>query len=121
VIPLPQGDPSDLILALISTRYWNVKPGMARDVVVIFQDQFYPLTIRPEPDTDTVFTAMGFFSTIVLVPRMEKTAPIGMFKRGSTVRVWIETDDERRLPVRFEVGFRFGTGTATLIEYQPPK
>jgi hypothetical protein len=44
-----------------------------------------------------------------------------MFRRGSTVRVWIETDDDRRLPVRFEVGFRFGTGTASLIEYQPPK
>jgi hypothetical protein len=64
---------------------------------------------------------MGFFNTVVLVPRMEKTPPKGMFKRGSTVRVWIETDDDRRLPVRFEVGFRFGTGTASLIEYQPPK
>jgi hypothetical protein len=51
---------------------------------------------------------MGFFKTVVLVPRMEKTPPIGMFKRGSTVRVWIETDDDRRLPVRFEVGFKFG-------------
>ena len=40
--------------------------------------------------------------------RMEKTPPIGMIKRGSTVQVWIETDDNRRLPVRFQVGFRFG-------------
>jgi len=118
---IPQGDPSDLILALITTRFWKITPDMARDTLVIFQDQFYPLTIRPEPDPDYVFTAMGFFNTVVLVPRMEKTPPKGMFKRGSTVRVWIETDDDRRLPVRFEVGFRFGTGTASLIEYQPPK
>ena len=120
-VAIPEGDPSDLILALINTRFWKVTPDMARDALVIFQDQFYPLTIRPEADPDYIFTAMGFFNTVVLVPRMEKTAPKGMFKRGSTVRVWIETDDDRRLLVRFEVGFRFGTGTASLIEYQPPK
>jgi len=120
-MPIPEGDPSDLILALINTRFWRITPDMARDTLVIFQDQFYPLTIRPEPDPDYVFTAMGFFNTVVLIPQMEKTPPKGMFRRGSTVRVWIETDDDRRLPVRFEVGFRFGTGTASLIEYQPPK
>jgi len=119
-IPMPAGDPSDLILALIHTRYWNLKIGEKRDALVIFEDQFYPLTIRAE-ETDYVLTAIGFFKTLILVPRMEKTPPIGMFKRGSTVRVWIETDDERHLPVRFEVGFRFGSGTATLMEYKPPK
>jgi hypothetical protein len=120
-IPMPEGNPSDLILALIETRYWNLQPGQARDALVIFKDQFYPLTIRAEDEPDYVFTSLGLFKATVLVPRMEKTAPIGMFKRGSTVRVWIETNDERRLPVRFEVGFKFGTGTATLLDYQPAK
>ena len=120
-IPMPQGNPSDLILALIQTRYWSLPPGQARDALVIFKDQFYPLTIRAEDEPDYVFTSLGLFKATVLVPRMEKTAPIGMFKRGSTVRVWIETNDDRRLPVRFEVGFKFGTGTATLLDYQPPK
>ena len=117
---MPDGDPSDLILALIQTRYWNLKLGEERDALVIFEDQFYPLTIRAE-DTDFVVTSLGIFDAIVLVPRMEKTPPIGMFKRGSTVRVWIETDDDRHLPVRFEVGFKFGHGTATLMDYKPPK
>jgi hypothetical protein len=120
-IKMPEGDPSDLILALIRTRYWNLQPGQQRDDLVIFKDQFYPLTIRAEPDIDYVISTMGIFKSVVLVPRMEKTPPMGMFKNGSTVRVWIETNDERRLPVRFEVGFRFGTGTATLINYLPPK
>ncbi len=120
-IRMPQGDPSDLILALIQTRYWNLQPGQQRDALVIFKDQFYPLTIRAEPDLDYVISTLGIFKSVVLVPRMEKTPPIGMFKNGSTVRVWIETNDERRLPVRFEVGFRFGTGTATLLNYLPPK
>jgi hypothetical protein len=120
MIPMPKGDPSDLILALIQTRYWNLKLGEKRDALVIFEDQFYPLTIEAE-DTDFVITAIGIFRALVLVPRMEKTPPIGMFKRGSTVRVWIETDDDRHLPVRFEVGFRFGVGTATILDYKPPK
>ncbi len=121
VIPMPPGEPSDLILALIETRFWNLKPGESRDSLVIFQDQFYPLTIRPEDDPDYIVSSLGFFKAEVLVPRMEKTPPIGMFRKGSTVRVWIEQDDARHLPVRFEVGFRFGTGTASLIEYTPPK
>jgi len=120
VLPMPDGVPSDLILALIQTRFWNLRLGEKRDALVIFEDQFFPITIRAE-DTDYVLTALGFFKAMVLVPRMEKTAPLGMFKRGSTVRVWIETDDDRHLPVRFEVGFRFGSGTATLMDYTPPK
>jgi hypothetical protein len=120
-ILMPQGDPSDLILALIQTRYWNLLPGQRRDTLVIFKDQFYPLTVRAEEDSDYVLSSLGLFKTIILVPRMEKSPPVGMFKNGSTVRVWIETNDSRRLPVRFEVGFRFGTGTATLLNYTPPK
>jgi uncharacterized protein DUF3108 len=120
-VKMPEGNPSDLILALIQTRYWNLQPGDKRDALVIFKDQFYPLTIRAEEDVDYVFSSMGLFKTVVLVPRMEKTPPLGMFKNGSTVRVWIETNDSRRLPVRFEVGFRFGTGTATMLSYTPPK
>ena len=119
-IPMPPGNPSDLILALIQTRAWNLSPGEQRDSLVIFEDQFYPLTIRAE-DYEYVFTGFGIFKALALVPRMEKTPPIGMFRRGSTVKVWIETDDDRHLPVRFSVGFRFGTGTATLLDYQPPK
>jgi hypothetical protein len=118
---MPGDDPSDLILALIQTRYWDLKPGDKRDALVIFQDQFYQLTIHAEDELQTVFTSMGVFKTTVLVPRMEKTPPLGMFKRGSTVRVWIANEDPRHLPVRFEVGFKVGTGTATLLDYQPPK
>jgi len=97
------------------------RPAQQRDALVIFKDQFYPLTIRAEEDFDYVLSSMGLFKAIVLVPRMEKTPPLGMFKNGSTVRVWIETNDSRRLPVRFEVGFRIGTGTATIMSYTPPK
>jgi Protein of unknown function (DUF3108) len=119
-IPMPKDNPSDLILALIQTRSWNLKPGEKRDATVIFQDQFYPLTIHAE-DYEYVFTSLGVFKALVLVPSMDKTPPKGMFKKGGTVRVLIEVDDDRHLPVRFSVGFAVGTGTATLMEYNPPK
>jgi Protein of unknown function (DUF3108) len=119
-LPMPEGNPSDLIIALIQTRNWNLEPGQQRDTLVIFEDQFYPLTVHAE-DYETLFTMSGIFKALPLVPRMEKTPPVGMFKRGSTVEVWIEMNDNRRLPVRFDVGFAFGTGTATLTDYTPPK
>jgi len=120
VIPMPKDNPSDLILALIQTRSWNMKPGDQRDATVLFGGQFYPLTIHAT-DYEYVWTSLGFFKALVLVPSMDKTPPIGMFKKGGTVRVLIEVDDERHLPVRFSVGFLIGTGTATLMDYQPPK
>jgi hypothetical protein len=120
VILMPAEHPSDLILALIQTRSWNLKPGEQRDATVIFQDQFYPLTIHAQ-DYEYVLTALGLFKALVLVPSMDKTPPKGMFRKGGTVRVLIEVDDDRHLPVRFSVGFMVGTGTATLMEYQPPK
>ena len=117
-LALPPGDPLDLIMSLVQTRLWDLKPGEQRDALVLFEDEFYELTLHAER-YEEVRTPLGTFNTVVLVPRMEKTAPKGMFRRGSTVRVWI-SQDERRLPVKFQVEFKFGAGVATLIHYQPP-
>jgi hypothetical protein len=117
-LPMPAGEPLDLIMSLVQTRAWNLKPGETRDVLVLFDDEFYELTIHAER-YEQLDTALGSFNTLVLVPRMEKTPPKGMFKRGSGVRVWI-SQDERRLPVKFQVEFKFGSGVATLVSYQPP-
>jgi len=118
-LELPAGDPMDLITSLVQTRAWDLKVGEKRDMLVLFDDEFYELTIHAARNEE-VITSLGTFNTIVLEPRMEKTAPKGMFKKGSTVRVWIELDDERRLPVKFEVEFKIGKGVATLTGYEPP-
>lgn len=118
LVPLPTGDPMDLITSLIQARAWRVKPGETIDILVMFEEEPYELTFHAER-YEEVRTPLGTFNTLVLVPRMEKTAPKGMFKRGSTVRVWI-SQDERHLPVKFEVEFKFGSGIATLVDYQPP-
>jgi len=109
----------DLITSLIQTRAWGLKPGEQRDINVLFEKEIYQLTVhalRYEP----VDGPLGTFNTLVLEPRMDKTPPKGMFKRGSQVHVWIAQDDDRHLPVKFEVEFAFGAGVATLIKYRPP-
>jgi hypothetical protein len=118
VVPLPDGDPMDLISSLVQARAWKLKPGDKIDALVMFEEEPYELTFHAE-GYEQVKTSLGTFDTLVLVPKMEKTAPKGMFKRGSTVRVWI-SQDERHLPVKFEVEFKFGSGVATLVDYQPP-
>jgi hypothetical protein len=118
LLPMPPGYPTDLITCLLNARTWNLKPGQTRDALVLFNDEFFELTIHAirYEDQDT---PLGRFHALALEPRMEKTPPKGMFKRGSTARVWISQDD-RHLPVRFQVEFKFGTGVATLTDYRPP-
>jgi hypothetical protein len=116
-LKMPDGHPQDLIMSLVQTRYWNLKPGERQDALVIFGDEFYELTIYAER-YEEVRTPLGTFNTLVLIPRMEKTPPKGMFRRGGAVRVWIAQDD-RRLPVRFQVDFKFGAGVATLVKHAP--
>ncbi|HWA08879.1 MAG TPA: DUF3108 domain-containing protein [Opitutaceae bacterium] len=117
-LAMPAGDPVDLIMSLVQTRTWDLKPGDKRDALVIFDDEFYELTIHAE-GYEQVSTPLGNFQTLVLVPRMEKTPPKGMFKRGSGVRVWI-SQDQLRLPVKFQVEFKFGAGVAALESYHLP-
>ena len=119
VLTMPAGEPQDLIMSLVQTRRWDLKPGEKQDALVIFGDDFYELTIYAERYED-VKTPLGTFKTLMLVPRMEKTPPKGMFRKGGAVRVWI-SQEERRLPVKFQVDFKFGAGVATLSAYQPPQ
>jgi hypothetical protein len=116
-IPLPPGQPMDLITSLIEARAWNLKVGDRRPTTVMFDDEFYELTLVAER-IERVKTPTGEYNALVVVPIMEKD-PKGMFKRGGTVRVWI-SQDEKRLPVKLEVSLKYGTGTAWLTEYRPP-
>ena len=117
-LDVPAGDPADLITTLMKTRWWDLEVGQSRDVLVSFRDDFYHLTVHATR-RETVKTPLGSFDTLVLEPRMEKTPPKGMFKRGGNVRVWVSNDDSH-LPVRFQVDFKVGSGVATLVKYTPP-
>jgi hypothetical protein len=113
----PDKQPMDLITALIQTRMWALTPGQTRDVLVLFDDEFYPLQITAERE-ETISTPKGKRKTMLLIPRMIGP-PKGMFRRGGEVRVWMSLDKDR-LPLRFEVKLKVGTAYAVLTDYRSP-
>lgn len=112
--PLPEGDPIDLISALVQTREWNLKPGEHRDVVVNFEEEFYELAIYAD-HYEEVRTPLGRYKTLVLIPVMEKN-PKGLFKRGGQIKVWIAQDGSR-LPVKMQLKLKIGSATLLLAKY----
>jgi len=116
-IPIPEGNPVDLISALVQTRDWNLKPGEKRDLLVQFGRDFYPLTILAE-SYEEVRTPLGTYQTLVLVPRMEKD-PKGLFKKGGEIKVWI-SQDRSNLPVKMQLKLNFGAATLLLSDYKAP-
>jgi len=118
VLPMPAGLPTDLITCLVQARTWGLRPGETHDALVLFEDEFYLLTVHAT-GYEVVSTPLGVFTTVVLEPRMDKSPPIGMFKRGSKVKVWI-SEDPLHLPVQFKVDFKVGSGVATLVAHHPP-
>lgn len=118
-IPLKPGEePMDLLSALVQTRNWTIKLGDARDVLVHFGREFFPVTIHAE-SIEEVDTALGDFQTLMLCPRMEKEPPRGLFKRGGEIKVWI-AQSGARLPVKMQLKLGFGSATLTLIQHTPP-
>jgi hypothetical protein len=115
VVPIPDGNPVDLISALVQTRDWNLQPGEKRDVVVQFGSDFYQLSIKAEA-FEEVRTPLGTYRTLVLVPRMEKD-PKGLFKKGGEIKVWI-SQDASNLPVKMQLKLNFGTATLLLSDYK---
>ncbi|MFA6961608.1 MAG: DUF3108 domain-containing protein [Opitutaceae bacterium] len=116
-LALPEGQPMDMITALIQSRVWALSPGQSRDALVLFDDEFYPLKITAEK-VETISTPDGPRKAVLLVPRMTDK-PKGMFRKGGQVHVWVSADDER-LPLRFEVKLKIGTAYAVLTKYQAP-
>ena len=99
-------------------RNITLYPGQSHEALVLFENDFYDLTIHAL-NYEEIETPLGAFRTLVLEPRMEHSPPKGMFKKGTTVRVWI-SQDANPLPVRFRVNFKFCAGTANLVRYTPP-
>ncbi|MFH1497996.1 MAG: DUF3108 domain-containing protein [Verrucomicrobiota bacterium] len=117
VLALPGEPPLELITSLIRARDYNLKPGEARTVSVLFDDEIYELRLRAG-DYETIETADGKVSALRVTPE-PVGEPKGMFKRGGAIRVWL-ADDAGRLPVRLEVELKVGTAVALLTEHSAP-
>jgi hypothetical protein len=117
MLTLPPGRPLDLITVLIQARAWQLKAGESHDALVIFDKDFYPMTITAHK-LEKISTPKGKREAMLLVPTLNGP-PKGMFRKGGAVKVWISNDADR-LPLQFEVNVKVGTATATLTDYRPP-
>lgn len=117
-LPIPDGDPIDLISALVQTRDWGLQPGEKRDVLVHFGRDLYPLSIYAD-HYEEVRTPLGRYKALVLIPRMDKD-PKGLFKKGGEIKVWIAQDGSN-LPVKMQLKLKFGAASLLLSKYEAPK
>ncbi|MDD2764229.1 MAG: DUF3108 domain-containing protein [Opitutaceae bacterium] len=115
-VAIPDGDPIDLISALVQTRDWNLQPGQKKDVLVNFSDEFFPLAIHAVR-YEEVYTPRDTYQALMLVPRMEQN-PKGIFKRGGEFKVWISQKGQK-LPVKMQLKLPFGSAVLLLAKYTP--
>lgn len=114
-LTIPPEEPADFLTTLIQTRAWQIGLGERQSVAVLFDDEFYDLTITVERE-EILKTPWGKKSALVLIPRMEGE-PKGMFKKGGEIQIWV-SNDTLRLPLRFEVKVAVGTAMAILTDHQ---
>ncbi len=116
-VALPEGRAMDLVTSLVEARAWDLRPGDVREVSILFDDEFYDLSLHALR-YETVRTERGRREALLVTPRMDEK-PRGIFKRGGEVRVWLDRAPPH-LPLRFEVQTRAGTAVALLTDYRPP-
>jgi hypothetical protein len=117
-VSLPGTRPMDLVTSLVEARAWSLRPGDKRDISVLFDDEFYDLTLHAVR-YETVRTAEGRRQALLITPRMDQK-PRGLFKRGGQVRVWLDKNPPH-LPIRFEVQTKAGTAVALLTDHHAPE
>jgi hypothetical protein len=117
-IDLPEEQALDFLTTLIQIREWDIALGDELPVPVYFDDELYHLVITVE-ERATINTPMGKKKALLVVPRMPED-PKGMFEDGGEIKVWV-SDDELRLPLKFEVKVPVGTALAVLTQHKQGK
>lgn len=115
-LAIPEAQAFDFLTTLMQTRSWDIQLGEDFPVPVYFDDELYDLVISVE-ERAQIKTPLGLREALLIVPRMP-VEPKGMFEDGGEIRVWI-SDDELRLPLKFEVKVPVGTAMALLMEHVP--
>ncbi|MBI5381515.1 MAG: DUF3108 domain-containing protein [Opitutae bacterium] len=112
--PIPDGEPVDLLSALVGTRDWQLPPGEKRATLIFTGNDVYPLSIYAEK-IESVRTPQGWQNALLLSPRMETVEPRGVFRRGGEIKVWVSQEGERQ-PVRMQLKLKVGIAVLTLVE-----
>jgi hypothetical protein len=109
----------DLLSAIYVTRLWDLKPDARRSLAVSDDGTVRLLEVRVHK-RELVQTSAGHFPAL----KLETSSGLGgMFKGGGTFLLWL-SDDERKLPVRFEakvkLGRVFGSVKQVRLSNEPP-
>lgn len=115
-IPIPDGDPIDLLTALIGTRNWTASPGDKRFALIFAGRDIYPVNIYAEAFENIRYKGKDT-QTLLLIPKMDSEPARGIFKRGGEIKVWIAQKGER-LPLRMQLKLKIGTARLTLVDHQ---
>ena len=110
-VPLPAEPAYDLMVALLQTREWRLRPGESRRVQCVNDEEFFTIEVAAT-GTERVKTPAGTFNTIVLEPR-PVGEPVGFFKKGGALKLWISTDERPQI-VRMDTRMKIGTVVAVL-------
>ena len=114
-IPIPDGDPIDLLSALIGARFWKASPGDKRAALIFAGRDVYPINIYADR-IESISYKNKTLDALLLLPRMDSAAPRGIFKKGGEIRVWMARD-EAQLPVKMQLKLKIGTAQLTLVEH----
>jgi|GEM_PF-2175531 len=112
-VPLPPEPAYDLMVALMQTRDWRLKPGQSRRVQCVNDDEFFTIEVTAIAE-EQVKTPTGTFDAIVLEPKPVGT-PVGFFKKGGSLKVWISKGDRPQI-IRLDTKLKFGTIVAVLTK-----
>jgi hypothetical protein len=103
----------DLVAGAYRARSFPMKPGEIDRLVLTDNGKYVEVTLKPLKQ-ETLQTATGIFST----QKVEVLSFLGgLVRQKGTFYIWF-TEDERHLPVKFEMKVKLGHVYGTLIRIQ---
>ncbi len=114
-VPLPPEPAYDLMVAMLQARVWQLKPGEARRVLCVNDEDFFTIELTALAE-EKVKTPAGTFQTVVLEPK-PVGEPTGFFKKGGALKIWISKGDLPQI-VRIDTKTKIGTVTALLTKVE---
>lgn len=112
--PLPYDCPVDYSSAFLQLRGMDLKVGGTYPVFVSTKGKFYYAVIKVT-EIEQLKTEIGRVDCFRLEP-ISSFPQSKVFREGGKMAIWI-TNDERRIPVRFDVHTSVGTASIRLEKY----
>lgn len=117
-VPLPPEPAYDLMVAVMQAREWHLKPGEARRVLCVNDEDFFTIEVTALAE-ERIKTPLGTFDTVALEPKQVAGKPASFFKKGGALKVWISQGDRPQI-VRMDTRMKIGTIVAIITAESHP-